>query len=73
MLTQRVKIKALSPKADGTCNITGQSLLEIDKHTFQYVNDLAFDKEEVMMIIIRPEEYIDFIIDEAKRLANKME
>lgn len=73
IVRQRVVVNPLKPKADGTANITGQSLLEIDKFTYEFINNLAFDKEEVIMVLVSAEEYEDFIINEANRLAKNLE
>lgn len=72
MISQRVVLNPLKPKADGTANITGCTLLEVDKSTFEWVNDLAFDKEEVKMILVLLDDYETFILAEAKRLADEL-
>ncbi len=73
MVIQKVILNPCKPKADGTANITGCSLLEIDKPTYEWINDMAFDKEEVKLIVIDTNRYEEFIYQEAKRLADKLE
>jgi len=63
-----VVVKQPRIKADSTGTLNLGTTEEIVKKYYDYLNDLAFSAEVVEVVIVRKEEYVDFIINEANAL-----
>ena len=69
MLRQKVTVNQPRIKADKTGTISVSTLLEVSEKDYNFLNGMAYDKEEAFLIIVKDEDYIDFILNEATRLA----
>lgn len=70
MIKQEVLVKQPRIKADGSASLTCASLYELSEHEFNVLNKLTFDKTECFLIVVDKDKYIDFILSEAKRIAD---
>lgn len=68
MIKTKVLVNQPRLKADNTGTISVSTLLEMQKSDYEELNTAKFDKEEYFMILVRDEEYLDFIITEGNRL-----
>lgn len=73
MIRQVVVINKPRIKADKTGTISAGTILELTKETDAYLNTLAYDKEEVFLIICKKEEFPDFIAKEAESMLGVIE
>lgn len=55
-------------KADDTATLTFCSLYELVKGDFDMLNTWAYEKPDVVLVAVKKEDYVDFILAEAKKL-----
>lgn len=69
MVKQKITIRQPRIRQDKTATISVVTLLELSEKDFDQLNKLHFDSEEATVIIVKDDEYLDFILEEAKRLS----
>lgn len=68
---QKVVINQPRKKADGTVTLSLGTCLELSSEAYIELSKEAFNKEECYCILVSEEDYVDFIISEAQRLAEE--
>jgi hypothetical protein len=71
-----LKLDALSKqprlKADDSATLTFSTMYELSQEDFTMLNDWSYEKEEVKVIAVKEDDYIDFILSEAKKLTTNI-
>ena len=71
MIKLSAKINQTRIKADHTATVSLATNLEVSEETFVELNDMYYKKEDVMLIILKKEDWLSFILSEAKRLVEE--
>ena len=61
-------VKAPRIKADKTATLNVATLYEMDKEIYNLLNNWAFDDEEIKVVIVKPQDWVTFIQEEASKL-----
>lgn len=71
-----LKLDALSKqprlKADDSATLTFSTMYELSEEDFTMLSDWSYEKEEVKVIAVKEDDYIDFILSEAKKLTTNI-
>lgn len=73
MIKQAAVVMQPTIKKDKTATLRFGTLQEVSKPEFSFLSNGFYDGETGILIFVKEENYLDFILSEAKRLAKEVE